>query len=76
MARPDLHVVPAGQGSERDLAPPEPEAMLADLVPELIRAEETAAALQGLVDSWRRKLAQKRGVAFIRDERVRQEFGS
>jgi hypothetical protein len=50
--------------------------MLADLVPELIRAEETAAALQGLVDSWRRKLAQKRGVAFIRDERVRQEFGS
>lgn len=51
------------------------EEMLAELVPELIRAEETVAALRGLIDSWRRHLANERGVAFVREEHVRREFG-
>lgn len=54
---------------------PDPDDMLSQLVPELLRAEETAAALRDMVDNWRRRLAAKRGVAFIREERIRQEFG-
>jgi hypothetical protein len=49
--------------------------MLRELVPEMIRAEETAAALRALVESWRRQLARERGVAFVREEHVRREFG-
>lgn len=53
---------------------PAPEAMLAELVPELVAAEQNLAAVRALVDSWRRALAVKRGVAFIREEHVRREF--
>jgi hypothetical protein len=74
MVRPNLTVV-AGERPRAARKTAEPEAMLAELIPELIRAEETVVALRGLVDSWRRVLATKRGVAFIREERVRQEFG-
>jgi hypothetical protein len=56
-------------------AKPDPDAMLAELVPELLAAEETVAALRNLVDSWRRELATKRRVAFIRPEHIRSEFG-
>lgn len=52
----------------------DPEAMLATLVPELIRAEQKKAALHELVSIWRRKLAAARGVSFIREEAVRREF--
>lgn len=75
-AGPALRVV-KGSGApalKDDLS--DPDVMLAEIVPELIRAEEVTAALRGMVDSWRRQLAKKRGVAFIREERIRQEFGS
>lgn len=71
MPRPDLRVVKESAA----LVDREPEAMLAHLVPQLIEAEQDAAMLRMLVDSWRRALAAERGVAFIREERIRQEFG-
>jgi hypothetical protein len=70
-ARPKLHIVADGKPA----AAPAAQEMLAELVPELIKAEETVAALRGLVDSWRRRLADERGVAFVREEQVRREFG-
>lgn len=53
----------------------EPEDRLALLIPELVEAERLVQRLRGHVDRERRALAAKRGVAFIREERVRQEFG-
>ena len=73
MARPGLHVVSGGKPPLGQS--PEPETILAEIVPELIKAEETVGALRAMVDSRRRELAKKRGVAFIREERIRQEFG-
>jgi hypothetical protein len=71
--RPELRVVEKTPAAHVDR---QPEAMLAKLVPELIEAEQDVAILRMLVDSWRRALAAERGVAFIRDEAVRREFGS
>lgn len=73
-AKPQLRVVKGAPVHDTRKAP-DPEAMLAKLVPELIAAEENVAALRALVDSWRCALARQRGVAFIRQERIRQEFG-
>ena len=55
---------------------PTPEAMLAELVPELLAAERNVVRLRGHVAAWTRLLATERRVAFIRDEHVRQEFGA
>jgi hypothetical protein len=71
MNRPKLHIV-----ADDEPAPASPaEEMLAHLVPDLIKAEEIVALLRALVDSWRRELANERGVAFVREEHVRREFG-
>jgi hypothetical protein len=64
--RQNLKVVPAASTAAE---------MLAELVPELVRAEQTAAALRALVGEWRRQLARERRVAFVREEQVRREFG-
>lgn len=68
-------VTPLKRGS-RPLPAPPPDAgaMLAEIVPELIAAEQTVAALRGHVDAWARRLAESRGIGFIRHERIRQEF--
>lgn len=52
----------------------EPEEVLAELVPQLARAEAEAASIRSRIDEQRRRLAVKRGVAFIRFEHVRREF--
>ncbi|HVM38325.1 MAG TPA: hypothetical protein VM265_08065 [Sphingomicrobium sp.] len=52
------------------------EAMLRQLVPELDRAESVARRLRAMIDAQRRRLADERGVAFIRPEHVRREFES
>lgn len=57
-------------------AEPSPEQALAELVPALLEAERKVAALRNQVDAERRRLAVKRGVAFIRPEAVRREFGA
>lgn len=54
---------------------PEPEQALAELVPALLAAEAEVARLRNAVDIQRRRLANERGVAFLRPERVRAEFG-
>jgi hypothetical protein len=69
--RPKLHIV----ADDKPAAASAAEEMLAHLVPDLIKAEEIVALLRGLVDSWRRELANERGVAFVREEHVRREFG-
>jgi hypothetical protein len=78
LVSPSPRAVAGEGGAKRRVrgAAPDPDAMLGELVPELIAAEEHAAALRGLVDSWRRQLANKRGVAFIRPERVIEEFAN
>lgn len=53
---------------------PQPEALLADLVPQLAAAERKVASIRARIDQARRDLARKRGVAFIREEHVRREF--
>lgn len=55
--------------------PRTPEDLLAEMVPELIAAEAVVADLRGLIAEQGRALARKRGVAFIRPERLRAEFG-
>ena len=54
---------------------PEPEEALAEIVPRLLAAEAEVAKLRNQIDVERRRLASKRGVAFIRPEHVRGEFG-
>lgn len=66
-ARPNLRVIP-------DEPEPQPEEALAKLVPELMAAEAKVARLRNALDVQRRRLATKRGVAFIRPEHVRREF--
>lgn len=55
--------------------PESPEDALARIVPLLLAAEAEVARLRNVLDAERRRLAVKRGVAFIRAERVRAEFG-
>lgn len=52
-----------------------PEAMLARIMPELAHAEQVASRLKAMAAQQGRLLAAERGVAFIREERLRQEFG-
>jgi hypothetical protein len=52
-----------------------PADALAEIVPELLAAEREVVRLRRLVDEQRAKLARARGVAFIREEHVRREFG-
>lgn len=74
--KPDLHIVGRARQTPSKRAPnPEPEDLLALLVPELQAAEDMADAIRKQVDDQRRKLADKRNVAFIRIERVIEEFG-
>jgi len=55
---------------------PEPDELLAQIVPELLAAEADVARLSRQMAVQSRLLANARGVAFIREERVRQEFGA
>ena len=55
--------------------PEQPEGALARIVPLLIAAEAEVAGLRNALDVERRRLAMKRGVAFLRAETVRGEFG-
>lgn len=55
--------------------PEQPEEALGALVPALVGAERRVAVLRQQIDQERRRLAVKRGVAFIREEAVRREFG-
>lgn len=73
MGRVPLRVV-ASEPTDRQ-SNTDPETMLAALVPELIAAEKQVARLAGHVAAWRQLLATQRGVAFIREEQVRAEFG-
>lgn len=63
-----FRIVPADEGA--------PERALSALVPELLAAERKVAALRNQVDAERRRLAAKRGVAFLRPEAVRREFAA
>lgn len=54
----------------------EPEAALRELVPELLAHERRVADLRNRLNDERRRLASKRGVAFIREEAVRREFAA
>lgn len=71
-----LRIVSGGAKQPRKPAPPEPEVLLGQIVPDLLRAEQLVRELQLLSDEQRRRLAAKRGVAFIRDEHTRREFGA
>jgi hypothetical protein len=51
------------------------ETMLRELVPSLQRSERTSARLRQLIAEQGRRLAQERGVAFIRVEHLMREFG-
>lgn len=70
MSRADLRVV----GKPVPLL--SPEGMLAAYVPELIEAERRVRYMRQQVADQGRLLAKERGVAFIREEKLRQEFGS
>jgi hypothetical protein len=52
-----------------------PAEALADIVPKLIAAEAEVARLTRLMNAERKRLAQERRVAFVREEHVRREFG-
>jgi hypothetical protein len=58
-----------------DQAEPTAAEALARIVPDLIAAEGNVARLKRLLDRQRRRLANERSVAFIREETVRREFG-
>lgn len=62
-----LALVPAAEES--------PEDALARLLPRLADFERDAADVRREIDIERQRLARKRGVAFIRFEVVRAEFG-
>lgn len=53
----------------------EAEAVLAAIMPLLITAESVVARLKEMMAGRARELAKERGVPFIRDEQLRQEFG-
>jgi hypothetical protein len=58
-----------------DETPVGPDELLAVYVPALIEAEREVARLRRSVIENGRALARIRGVAFIREERLRTEFG-
>lgn len=64
--RTELHVV------ERE--PLGPGQMLRIVMPDLIEAERVVARLKQIVADQGRKLAEERGVRFIREEHLRREF--
>jgi hypothetical protein len=67
--QPALHLVAPQAG------PPPAADALARIVPELIAAEAEVARLKRLLDAERVRLAKERGLAFLREEAVRREFG-
>jgi hypothetical protein len=67
-------VAPSDNFMLGETVPTEPEDLLAIIVPELLRAEQTVRRFEQLMDQQRPRLAAKRGVAFIRREHVLQEF--
>jgi hypothetical protein len=67
--RAKLKVVP------EEPVPVGPDELLAIYVPALIEAEREVKRLRQSVSENGRLLARDRGVAFIREERLRQEFG-
>jgi hypothetical protein len=71
-----LRIVSGDDRTPRKPTLPEPEVLLGQIVPELLRAEQLVRELRRLSDEQRRRLAAKRGVAFIRDEHARREFGA
>lgn len=64
---------PAPPSAPSELLPP--EQMLVHVVPTLIEAELAVAQLKQMLTREGRRLAKKRGVAFIREESLRREFG-
>jgi hypothetical protein len=58
-------------------APPEqtPSEALAELLPQLMELEHDVTVIRQKIDGHRVRLARERGVAFIREEHVRREFG-
>jgi hypothetical protein len=52
------------------------EVLLDTIVPTLLVAEKVAARLREMMAKQSRALAKERGVRFIREEQIRQEFGA
>jgi hypothetical protein len=76
-ARSPLHIVgaePRLQHNGRDATPA--EEMLLSIVQQLREAEDMARRLHQHMTTQTRLLADERGVAFIREERIRGEFGN
>lgn len=69
MQRANLRVVPPPLTSG-------PADLLGQVVPELIAAEALVARLRNIMADQGRLLAKDRGVAFIRPEHLRREFGA
>jgi len=58
------------------VAPQEaPADMLAEIVPELLKAEQAARRLRQMMLDQGRKLAREEGVSFLREEALRRRFG-
>jgi hypothetical protein len=58
--------------------PPEqsPSEALAELVPQLMELEHGVTVIRQKIDGHRVRLARERGVAFLREEAIRREFGN
>ena len=63
--------------AQLQLVPPSPttEDLLREIVPDLAQAEEHVRRLRAHLAEQGRALAKSRGVAFIREEQLRREFG-
>jgi hypothetical protein len=72
MPKPNLTVVPAIRRAE----PAPPELILRHAIPALREAEALVRTLRQRVSEQGRLLAKKRGVGFIREEQLKQEFGN
>jgi exonuclease VII large subunit len=70
MTRHRLHII------DHPPEQPTPEEALAMLVPRAMRLEAELADARQRIAEERRRLADKRQVAFIREEHVRREFGA
>jgi hypothetical protein len=67
--KPKLHLVESGP------EPSEARILLSQIVPTVAMLEKTLARMRHHQTVWSRQLADERGVAFIREEQLRQEFG-
>jgi Spy/CpxP family protein refolding chaperone len=80
--RPELHIVgsePQPGASDIRMHQGRPathhEQMMMLILPHLALVEALAMKLNALMDEQRKELAKERGVAFIRPEQIRAEFG-